>query len=60
MSTMNVHQSNLLMAPRVTIKDQEKREKDDGYTGNSDFLAGLRETFDHIQKSGQIRILPSN
>lgn len=60
MNELRVYQSNLLMALRVAIKDQEKREKEAGYTGDSSFLAGLRETFNHIQQGGQIRILPSD
>lgn len=53
---MDVYKSNLLMALRIAIKDQEKREKDAGYTGDSGYLAGLRETFKHIQEGGQIHI----
>lgn len=60
MNTMNVYQSNLLMALRVAIIDQEKREKEAGYTGDSGFLAGLRETFKHIQQGGQFYIIPSD
>lgn len=56
MNELVVHKSNILMALRVAIKDQEKREKDAGYTGDSGFLAGLRETFTHIQNGGQIYI----
>lgn len=56
MNTMDVYRSNTLMALRIAIVDQEKREKDAGYTGDSGFLAGLRETFKHIQSGGQIHI----
>lgn len=60
MNDMTVYQSSMLMALRIAIKDQEKCEKDAGYTGDSGFLAELRETFKHIQGGGQIRILPSD
>ena len=54
--TLEIHKSNLLMALNLAIKDQERVEKDAGFTVVSSFLAGLRATYAHIQSGGQIYI----
>jgi len=60
MSTMDVHQSNLTAALWIAIQERERVEKSQGYTGDSGFTAGLRETLKHVQTGGQINIIPSD
>lgn len=56
---MNVHRSNLERALATAIAAQAKLEKEAGYTMLSAYLGGLMETLAHIQRGGQLTILPS-
>ena len=57
---MNVYASNLLFALNQAIISQQKAEKGHGFTGDSALVAGWKDMYAHIQKGGQITIVPSN
>lgn len=57
---MQVHKENLAAALRVAINAREEAEKRAGYTGDSGFVAGLRDVLKHIEAGGQIQIIDSD
>ncbi len=56
---MNVQQTNLLLALNRAIRDQERAEKDMGYTSDSALLSGWREMYVRVAAGCQIVIIPS-
>ncbi len=46
-----IHKSNLAIALYECIKLHEKSEKEQGYSGNSGFTAGLKESLKALQEN---------